>query len=302
LLASASTSCSLLFRVSDDAAGGAERDASSASDDATPASSEPATSVDAAIVYTCKQTGRGPDMVPAGDRLCIDRTVVTREQYEAFLEAGVDPASQIEGCGFNESFVPIATVPDAGYPVHGVDWCDAFTFCAWAGKRLCGAMPGADAGAPPNASDAGAPAEGGAKVTTHGLTLAQFPERSLSAWQYACQGGDRAAVYPYGNDFVPDACFSMTGLAGPTMGPTGSLPACEGGFSGLFDMVGEVEQWIDACERGACVAAGQLDCRSLHVEDPALNQDTAPQLWRDLYANGPPIGIRCCGLEAPVRE
>ncbi len=44
--------------------------------------------VDAGVL-TCAQTGRGPKLVPAGERVCIDSTPVTRAEYTAFLDAGV---------------------------------------------------------------------------------------------------------------------------------------------------------------------------------------------------------------------
>ena len=99
-------------------------------------------------------SGRGPTMVrhrlvaDAGS-YCIDQTEVTNGQYIAFLEAKVDAgpdAGQPAVCSWNGSFVPSDLWPSpqgAGtYPVRHVDWCDAYAFCAWAGKRLCGQMGG----------------------------------------------------------------------------------------------------------------------------------------------------------------
>src|SRR5271155_845872 len=76
---------------------------------------------------------------------CIDRLEVTNQAYAEFL-ADVDAAApqQPPGkCEWNADYAPAAAV-DAGadLPVLGVDWCDAYAYCAWANKRLCGAMDG----------------------------------------------------------------------------------------------------------------------------------------------------------------
>src|SRR5262245_12465852 len=87
----------------------------------------------------------GPEMIEL-DGFCIDSTEVTNAQYERFYDAvenGTTP-DQPAPCSWNDSFAPNATgVNETGdHPVRGVDWCDAYAFCAWAGKRLCGSPAG----------------------------------------------------------------------------------------------------------------------------------------------------------------
>jgi hypothetical protein len=280
-------SCSLLFSISDEAASGSgeggiddvttEGGVSSSASDAEPGDG-------AAPLLHCAQTGRGPNLVPAGDRLCIDGTLVTRAQYDTFLAAAVSLDSQIDGCSQNKSFVPFTAAEGGDYPVDGVDWCDAFTYCSWAGKRLCGASPGTDAGALPDAAaDAG---------FAHGIAFTEVQDRSIDEWMYACQGGDHALVYPYGNDLNPDACYSTGGGFQPAeMGPVGSRP-CEGGFPGLFDMVGNVQEWIDSCRDDSCTLVGASTCRDWTL--------ATHQLQQIVYEYEKPIGFRCCGVAPPA--
>jgi hypothetical protein len=91
--------------------------------------------------------------VPYGNRgFCMDATEVTNADYAVFLASGV-PASS--SCRFNDTFepAPLGTpaafggtcpgfLPEAMIPLTCVDWCDAWAYCAWAGKRLCGASFG----------------------------------------------------------------------------------------------------------------------------------------------------------------
>jgi hypothetical protein len=284
VVAAASTllACSLLFEISDDDAAGAA-DAGSNRDDAaldagsleSPDSRGPSDAPDADAglgVLRCRQTGRGPELVPAGDRLCIDSHEVTQAQYAVFVADKVDAASQISLCASNRSFRAAPTVDGGDYPIDGVEWCDAFAFCTWAGKALCGVFPGQ-----PSEYDAGPGVDAG---TRHGV--ASFEDRSTSEWMYACQGGDRAMNYPYGNDYDATACPLGLSPVGPN--------ACEGGFAGLFDMTGNAREWVDSCRGDVCTVAGRGGCR-----------DTTSQVPYELSGNylTAGIGFRCCGLELP---
>jgi len=156
--------------------------------------------------------------VELSDRaFCMDATEVTNGHYAAWLETGPDPAAQPASCGWNESFAPWEQVwpvpPDhMDHPVAGVDHCDAEAYCRFAGKRLCRA--GAEAGA-------------------------------TEEWEAACtRGGEQA--FPYGDTFIADACNGIELGVGGTV-PVVSMPSCEGGHAGLFDLVGNVTEWVDDC-------------------------------------------------------
>jgi formylglycine-generating enzyme required for sulfatase activity len=145
-----------------------------------------------------------------------------------------------------------------------VDWCDAHAYCHWAGKRLCGALAGGE------------------------LALGANPV--LGEWHYACTGGLQT-VYPYGNDPVEGAC-NIPGNADRQRVAT--HPGCEGGFDGIFDIIGNVSEWIDACADGSASA----DCQTMggHTYGTATywrcNQDAEVESRNTNTRRE--VGIRCC--------
>jgi formylglycine-generating enzyme len=68
---------------------------------------------------------------------CIDGREVIEEKWAAFLAA--DAGKLPTECAFKTGF-SAGSARGAALPVSDVDWCDAFAYCAWAGKRLCGAQ------------------------------------------------------------------------------------------------------------------------------------------------------------------
>jgi formylglycine-generating enzyme len=173
---------------------------------------------------------RGPAMVATknsgGFFYRIDSTEVTNAQYAEFLAAAVDPASQPVECSWNTTFQPDGSAPgcaalyDPGqrgaYPVVCVSWCDARAYCEWAGKRLCMTA----SGDPPNGS------------ISH-------------EWYDACRYPNYQS-YPYGNKYDPTACNGKDLGIGELV-PAGSLPSCEGGLPGLYDMSGNAREWAGNC-------------------------------------------------------
>jgi formylglycine-generating enzyme len=173
-------------------------------------------------------TGKGPlpvrVAIPDGGFYCIDSTEVTRAQYDLFLFS--IPTNTHARCGWNPSFVPKRAWPYTNetkdHPVVGVDWCDAYAYCAWAGKELCGTVTGG-------------PVSPGARANP-----------ATAAFVHACsRGGTR--TYSYGSLFDPNACNDTQYDAGGTI-PVGSLPTCVGGFDGIFDLVGNAAEWADTCD------------------------------------------------------
>jgi sulfatase modifying factor 1 len=185
---------------------------------------------DAALV--CPH-GRGPDMVKIGGAVsfCIDSTEVTNRQYKVFLDdPGADLFLQPEVCrGMNDGYAPTSSdggglnvTTRAEHPVVNVDWCDAYAFCKWAGKRLCGSIAG------------GPLVAGAAAVPT------------ISQWAHACTGGGTYS-YPYGLSFNPAACNINRPEFPVNTVPVQTKLGCVGGFKGIYDMVGNVEEWVDFC-------------------------------------------------------
>jgi len=228
----------------------------------------------------------GPAMVQVSG-FCIDRTEVTVGQYAAFLQAMSELPNggiveQPPECAWNTTFKPPywwPATPDeekAGkskaeidrMPVSVVDWCDARAFCAWAGKRLCGRVGG------------------GVLTANEGTTTA-------SEWFVACSHNGLHA-FPYGDDFVGGAC---NGEGSPGREPVGSRPACTGGYDGLLDMSGNLEEWIDACDVGedggaTCVLSGGV----YSFPKGSLRCDGAEHKVRSEAF--PQAGFRCCATPA----
>ncbi len=214
----------------------------------------------------CGTNLKGPAMVEVPDAgYCIDSTEVTGAQYAEFLaatdggaaDAGFLDASTLDGglppfCK-RDGFAPGGgTSFDAGpaaLPVVNVDWCDAFAYCQWAGKHLCSA-PTTDGG-------------------------------SDGEWMLACtRGGTRSL--PNGG---ADASVCNVGRAS-TVAPM-TFPQCEGGYSGVFDMVGNVEEWAGTCE-GTCPLFGA----NFSHAPQAASCKTVDRFAPTFVSSG--FGIRCC--------
>jgi hypothetical protein len=252
--------CSLLFPVPEDAASGGDAEADGAldgPDDALPNDSGPddalpsapdALPSDGEVLDACKRTSRGPRLLLT-ERFCIDEDEVTRAQYLEFVAAGLDPAQQSRAdCADNTSFALHDIDVDANTDTRAfpalVDFCDAYAFCAWAGKRLCGAI-----NAGPLDLDGG---------------VADWKNRQ---WAYACAHGEEGRAFPYGN--LP---IAECGASQHVSEPVGSHPVCNGGYPDLKDMAGSALEWIDACDDGACGYVAVGACRSMGRNPrPTLN-------------------------------
>ena len=212
------------------------------------------------------------------DRGCVDVTEVTQAAYAAFLASS--PGAQPAECSWNTSYVPGQQMngfvcspglfdpsgrPD--HPVRCVDWCDAVMFCAWAGKRLCGGVGGQQLG------------------------LASFADPAASVWMNACSRGG-TLTYPYGPVYTPDACQGAHD-AGTDPSAVASAPSCVGGFPGLFDMSGNVEEWEDACDRDGGEDAN-CRLRGGGVYNTAAGLACASDHSAGRQGMGPAIGFRCC--------
>ncbi len=213
--------------------------------------------------------------VRAGKSFCVDPTEVTNAEYQAFVEAAVLPdggttAAGAGVCSWNADVRPAAGYPPAAgrekYPVTYVDWCDARAYCAWAGKRLCGAVGGG------------------------ALAFPFPPGRPNDQWLLACAGAN-ATKYPYGNAYVAKTCNGLENGAGVTLQ---SLATCVGGYSGVRDMSGNVWEWVDACD--GAVGASDLCFKaggSFNSPEPELVCDfPSGAERRDTHL--PNVGFRCC--------
>jgi sulfatase modifying factor 1 len=225
----------------------------------------------------CPATGKGPLMVRAG-AYCIDATEVTNRQYQAFLTAkGGDMGGQTSACaGKNTSYDPATGFPPwpfapdrAEHPVVNVDWCDAAAFCGWAGKRLCGKIGGGS------------------------LARNQASDTRVSQWASACsRGGTR--TFPYGATYQAGACnVQMLSPPAGSSAPAGASAGCVGGYDGLTDMVGNVEEWIDACgQNDSCAVVGGSFAPA--PEQPNCTDTVSEDRRLSIFAVR---GFRCCSKD-----
>lgn len=240
---------------------------------------------DAGAAVDCPTDRAGPAMVavlsPDGTGYCIDETEVTSADYQEFLDA--EPAiDQPDRCGDNETFEPLteaqcdgawdpAARPD--FPASCMDWCDAWSYCAWAGKHLCGRIGGGPLGNGPDLNEA-----------------------TASEWYNACSSNGQNE-YAYGDSWEPETCNGGPEDFDTIVAPVevASFPGCVGTeppFDRIFDMSGNVSEWIDACDDGGVApycweAGGGSNSRSL-TTCPA----SAYGPWDDVWWYK---GFRCCG-------
>jgi sulfatase modifying factor 1 len=210
----------------------------------------------------------------------IDAYEATNADYATFLSARVDPAIEPPVCTFNTTFVPSQSWPpdaDSGTrPVEGVNWCDAYAFCAWSGKRLCGSI-----------------ADGGVVNSVYQLNGDQ------AEWFRACTaaiggtGPGGYQTYPYADHFDASACNGASYDAGGTVA-VGQAAGCVGGFAGLHDMSGNVSEWENSCVEqdggpGRCSWRG-----GSYADNDASALRCASTLTGPRTLSAPGMGIRCC--------
>ena len=199
-----------------------------------------------------------------GGTYCIDQREVTNADYKQFVDAvGKVPAKQPKGCNLNDSYLPkivqedtteagtchavywkYDTEPDL--PMICVDFCDAWSYCQWAGKRLCGVV-GAGTAEPNFIDD---------------IALDSIAVSTSSEWFNACsQGG--TTKYPYGDTYAPGVCIDEVKVAdaGKSLQAVSdvSKSACHGGappFDAIYDLSGSVDEWQNICRTSGCVAQG----------------------------------------------
>jgi sulfatase modifying factor 1 len=216
----------------------------------------------------------------ASHGIAIDPTEVTQAQYQQFLATQVPTEGQEGLCSWNTSYAP-AVSPDCdppndpnylNRPIICIDWCDAVAYCKWAGRHLCGRIGG------------------GSILPQDGNDPAK------SEWYAACsKGGSRPYAYPYGASYIKDKC--NTGLQHVTPVDVGYYTECEGGYPGIFDMSGNVEEWEDACDSGAANGPSEDGCLirggAFWSDDKQSRCDSSSKPPRSGVSHD--WGFRCCG-------
>ncbi len=119
---------------------------------------------------------------------------------------------------------------------------------------------------------------------------------SEQEWLAACRGSDGRA-FPYGNVFDPSVCNSQSatetveGRAVETL-PVAALPGCEGGLPGLFDMAGNVAEWIADCKGSYCKFRGGGYLSNAPVERFTGCSSICSGNQKTLQSAT--VGFRCC--------
>jgi formylglycine-generating enzyme len=242
--------------------GGAGRDSFSEAAAADAAETEPP-------IPACPEPRHGPAMVAVvanGDPYCIDSTEVINAEYLLFLDAPDRKPSTSARCSWNADFTPDGGLHGlADEPVTNVDWCDAFSYCLWAGKRLCRA------------------------VGDVGDAYRDFAVAEVDEWYNACSSGGVNA-YPYGDDFSGGACNGLE--KGGSLEPVRAADACVTAAD-LYDLSGNVAEWEDACD-GDDSASDNCRVRGGSYRDGAGALACAADLVMPRNAFGSGIGFRCC--------
>lgn len=223
-------------------------------------------------------------MVRVGN-VCIDGTPVTNGQYKAFLAAQERPFSGT-ACGQTAPTDIGRLAPsecrdldakrpeildDPMMPAVCVTICDARGFCEWAGKHLCGGLDGK-------------PQEDFEDIG-----------HDRDEWTHACTENG-AHFFSTGDAWDPSGCVVIGGaLESPQ--PVDREERCEGP-PGVFDLIGNVLVWIDACTGNECRCAGESS-RWRSRESIGLGNRNQPGRCDAIDTNPPDdratdVGFRCC--------
>jgi sulfatase modifying factor 1 len=203
----------------------------------------------------------------------IDRTEVTRGQYEAWLATKPSPVPVvITACSLNSTYEPradcvLADGPDASHhPMACIDWCDARFYCAAVGKRLCGSTTGGGFPYEPSSSD-----------------------WRKDQWELACNGGGDQ-IFTYGEPYSAAAC-NTEGSGTQAVASLSSCQSTDADYAGIYDLNGNVREWIDQCDpdlsssecytRGGGFDDGSVACATLRYGTYRLTSRED-------------LGFRCC--------
>lgn len=172
-------------------------------------------------------SGRGSAMIEFDGIQCIDAVETSIKDYLEFLaemDGGLAKALPGE-CTFKADHVPNNVANNVALPVVWTDWCDAWAYCKWAGKEMCGSPDGGP------------------------IVYGDIGDWTKSVWMAACSH-DGTQQFPYGNNFQKNNCqlTDPDGGAGSFAVVSGTNKKCEGGFPGIYEMIGNVREWENACD------------------------------------------------------
>ncbi|MCA9685396.1 MAG: SUMF1/EgtB/PvdO family nonheme iron enzyme, partial [Myxococcales bacterium] len=143
-------------------------------------------------------------------------------------------------------------------------------YCRWTGRHMCGAI----GGGPTDFADSSNPD---------------------AEWYAACSAVD-VQTFPYGDVYDPMACNGMDFGAGAVV-PVGSLATCEGSLVGLFDMSGNVREWVNSCDGDPNVDVSLQQCQRRGGSYASMTNslDCPGSSDANRSSRTGTTGIRCCG-------
>lgn len=232
-----------------------------------------------------------------GGTYCIDTTEVTNDQYTVFWGSSHTAQGLPGVCASKISFTPKVGWPhlpaEGAIPVTGVDWCDAYAYCDYFGKHLCGKVSSG-----PNTT----------------LDDNEVTDTTKSEWYNACTA-QGANDYPYGSTYNYAKCHGVdqtdsskpAGMCGPPDNASGTCAGpvavssplnstCVGGVPGVLGMSGNVAEWENSCDDAAnptvCHVRGGSHCETGASPNVALRcNEIATQ---PVGYQGCDVGFRCC--------
>ncbi len=229
----------------------------------------------------CPRGPFGPDMitVPAPEgTYCIDRTevpiraVMSWENAGSFVPAGISFFCEGHSADLYGFWWSVSASPDnTSLPAFGATWCNAEAFCLANGKRLCGAIGGG------YLSIEGDPPDG---------SLGGLEDANESEWYRACTGdGNSSHAY----DDEPGHCVQHP----EPLEPVGSRAGCEGGYPGLFDMIGNAAEWVGAWTYWVQMPGG-TDWTSPYYTAIQGYTSCEGVSFEENLGGSTSIGFRCC--------
>jgi len=224
--------------------------------------------------------------ITASTNYKIDVTAVTTGQYKAWLATNPAlPTSTDPPCGWKadptgtlgETYAIKGGITDGDdHPVFYVDWCDSYAYCKAVGKHLCGKIGGG----------------------TNAYT--DFADATKSQWYNVCSSGG-LNKYPYGATYNATYCdgkdYNTTVQGTVTAGSLSHCQSSTAGFTGVYDLSGNVREWEDSCSTGTDASGDDTTCRvrggDYYATGAQLACDFSDGAQRSL-AGYNAVGFRCC--------
>jgi len=256
--------------------------------------------------WKCPDGVQGSPMVLISDGqgrpFCIDARLASYGDYASFVAAkGDDFTGQPQECRWNDNWGLVThelkkTSAYGYYPYCGpppdhmppdqllrcIDFCDAWAFCSWSGKRLCG-LRGADPGKLTIVDSGGDGLDGYDKHKE--VALSQKSE----LFSVCTQGG--TTKFPYGDQYFIGACDECrNGYLEPNepyIDHNVNLQKCGGSippYDQVYNLMGASYQWANICSDSShCLGYGSC------LPDRTCEQAYAVSELEVLTAT-----VRCC--------